>query len=336
MSVKKRTSKNNIRKNTSGNLIKKSVTKKLETKKAAVKKNVTRKTTTKKTSLFTNSVNRGVIGIIGGTGIYNFDGVEIIKEHKIKTPYGDPSDNVIETLVDGVTCFFLPRHGRNHLILPSEVNYAANIFALKSLGVKYIVSVSAVGSLKYEYAPGDFVLPDQFIDWTKGFRRRTFFGDGVVGHVSTALPVEKCLQKIITETCRELNIVHHVGGSYVCIEGPQFSSKAESNIYRSFGAGVIGMTNVPESYLAKEAGIAYSTVAMVTDYDCWKDEHCTLEEIQKVAAKNNLTARKLLLRLVPIIGKNPPAFTPENTFAIMTAQEKISKEKLQIIEVLLS
>lgn len=275
------------------------------------------------------------IGVIGGSGIYKLDGIEVVKEHKISTPYGAPSSDIIEAKINGTPFYFIPRHGKGHTFTPSEVNYRANIFALKSLGVEYIISVSAVGSLKEEYPPTTFVLVDQFIDWTKGQRERTFFNNGFVAHVSVAEPVEKKLQTMLVEACKEVGVKHGAGGSYICIEGPQFSSKAESNIYRSFGASVIGMTNVPEAYLAKEAGIAYATIAMVTDYDCWKEEHCTLEEIMKVMKTNNLNAQKVLLKVIPELHKNPFTFNKENTFAVLTKPEHMSAEQKHVLEVLI-
>jgi 5'-methylthioadenosine phosphorylase len=275
------------------------------------------------------------IGVIGGSGVYNLGSVKVIAEHKVDTPYGNPSSEIIEGEIDGHRVLFLPRHGKGHTLLPSEVNYRANIYALKSLGVQYTISISAVGSLKEEYPPTTFVLVDQFIDWTKGKRERTFFGNGIVGHVSTALPVEVSLQKFLANCCNELEIAHSVGGSYICIEGPQFSSKAESNIYRSFGADVIGMTNVPEAYLAKEAGMAFATVAMVTDYDCWKEEHCTLEEIMGYMKKNNEAAKKLIEYAIPKLSKNLPSFVKENTNAIMSSMDNLSSEQKIIISQLL-
>lgn len=274
------------------------------------------------------------VGVLGGSGIYTLEGIEIIKEHNVETPFGSPSDAVIEAKLDGETIYFLARHARGHKFLPHEVNYRANLFALKSLGVDVIVSVSAVGSLKEEHAPTDFVLPSQFIDWTKGKRERTFFGEGIVAHISSAYPVEKVLQDRIYKACQDNDVRAHKGGTYICIEGPQFSSRAESELYRSFGADVIGMTNVPEAYLAKEAGIAYATIAMVTDYDCWKDEHCTVEEIMKVMAKNNETAHRLLINLLPDLVKNPISFQKENQFGIMTPMENMTKEQRKWIEVL--
>lgn len=275
------------------------------------------------------------LGIIGGSGIYSLENIKIIEEHRVSTPFGTPSDAVIQAEVNGSECYFLPRHGRGHKILPHEVNYRANIFALKKLGVDIIVSVSAVGSLKEECAPTHFVLPDQFIDWTKGKRERTFFGDGIVAHVSTAYAVEKSLQERIYKHCKELGITTHQNGSYICIEGPQFSSRAESEIYRGFGASVIGMTNVPEAYLAKEAGMAYATIAMVTDYDCWKEEHCAVDEIMRVMGENNKKVQKLIVQLIPDLVKNPIIFQKENAVGVMTPKDVWTNEQKEWMEIIL-
>lgn len=275
-------------------------------------------------------------GFIGGSGLYHLDGVELIEEISVDTPFGSPSDKVLKLSLNGDEFFFLPRHGRAHSISPSELNYRANIYALKSLGVDVLVSVSAVGSLKEEHAPTDFVLVDQFIDWTKGLRKRTFFDEGVVGHVSCAYPVNDSLRNRISNVMDQTRIKFSNSGTYVCIEGPQFSSRAESELYRSFGADVIGMTNVPEAYLAKEAGMAYATVAMVTDYDCWKEEHCTLEEIMKVMGQNNKSAQELIRLLVPSLSKEPISFEKENAFAVVTKPENIGPQHKEILKVLQS
>ena len=275
------------------------------------------------------------IAVIGGSGVYKIEGIEVVKEHLVSTPFGNPSSEIIEAKLNGVSFYFLPRHGKHHSLTPTDVNYRANIFALKELGVEYLISVSAVGSLKEEYPPTTFVIVDQFIDWTKGKRERTFFNNGFVGHVSVADPVEKQLQKMIEEVCVDEGVKHGSGGSYICIEGPQFSTKAESNIYRSFGASVIGMTNVPEAYLAKEAGMAYASIAMVTDYDCWKEEHCTLEEIMKVMAINNQQVHAVLKKLVPKLKANQFSFKKENTFAILSKPEKLTPDQSRMIEVLM-
>lgn len=276
------------------------------------------------------------IAVIGGSGVYNFDKMDVVTDHIVETPYGHPSDNIVEIKVDGYTCFFLARHGKGHSISPSEVNYRANIYALKKLGINTVISVSAVGSLKDKHAPNNFVLPSQFIDWTKGLRARTFFEKGVVGHVSTAYPVNFDLQDRIADILESTDVKFHKGGSYVCIEGPQFSSRAESEIYRGFNADVIGMTNVPEAYLAKEAGMAYATVAMVTDYDCWKEEHCTVEDIMKVMKVNYVNAQKLIKELIPSLSEKPIVFEPENKFAVVTNPELISQEQKDIIDILVN
>lgn len=275
------------------------------------------------------------IAVIGGSGIYNIDAVEVVQEHQVKTPFGKPSSAILELKVEETHFYFVPRHGKGHTISPSEINYRANIYALKKLGVDTVVSVSAVGSLKEEHAPTHFVLPSQFIDWTKGLRERSFFTDGIVGHVSTAYPIEKSLQASIAKVLEDTDIKYSVGGSYVCIEGPQFSSRAESEIYRSFGADIIGMTNVPEAYLAKEAGMAYATVAMVTDYDCWKEEHCTVEEIMKVLKANYGSAQTLLVKLIPELAKNPISFEAENKYAVVTNPELLSDAQKEIIATLI-
>lgn len=280
--------------------------------------------------------NTSKVGVIGGSGVYQIDGIEIVAEHNVETPFGSPSDKVVEAKLEGSTFYFIPRHGRTHSILPSEVNYRANIYALKTFGVEYLISVSAVGSLKEELNPTRFVIVDQFIDWTKGKRERTFFGNGIIGHVSVANPVEPELKNLLALCCEEAQIDHSVGGSYLCIEGPQFSSRAESAIYRSFGASVIGMTNVPEAYLAKEAGMAYATVAMVTDYDCWKEEHCTVDEIMKVMGTNNTNAQKLLKIAIPKLVNNPFDFIKENHFGILTPIEVLDENQKEMIKVLKS
>lgn len=276
------------------------------------------------------------VAVIGGSGIYQLEKSKLIKKHPVETPYGKPSSDIYEVELDGRTFFFIPRHGEGHKYLPSEVNYRANLYALKSLGVNVVLSVSAVGSLQEEFAPGTFVLPGQFLDWTKGQRARSFFGEGMVGHVSTAYPIELNLRNRISKICSDLEIKYETGGTYVCIEGPQFSSRAESEIYRGFGCSVIGMTNVPEAYLAKEAGMAYATIAMVTDYDCWKDVHCSVDEILKVMSENIGKAKELVAKVIPDLVDNPIEFSPENEHAVMTKPELLTAQHQEILEVLLS
>ncbi|MBN2369844.1 MAG: S-methyl-5'-thioadenosine phosphorylase [Vicinamibacteria bacterium] len=246
---------------------------------------------------------RADYGIIGGTGLYDMDGLTDIHEAAVDTPFGPPSDRLLLGTLDGKRVAFLPRHGRGHRILPSELNSRANIFALKAIGVQWILSVSAVGSLKEAYAPQHIVIPDQLVDRTTR-RDATFFGRGIVAHVAFAHPFCMKLSRVLAEACAEAGATHHVGGSYVCIEGPQFSTRAESELYRAWGLDLVGMTNLPEARLAREAEMCYATLAMVTDYDCWHPEHdsVTVEQILTNLGKNAAMARAVLraaLRRLP-------------------------------------
>jgi 5'-methylthioadenosine phosphorylase len=227
------------------------------------------------------------IGIIGGSGLYSMPGFEQQEEAAIDTPFGRPSDNYVLGTLAGRKVAFLARHGRGHRISPSELNFRANLYGMKSLGVQRIISLSAVGSLKEEHRPQDFVIPDQFFDRTRG-RVSTFFGEGLVAHVSFADPICPELAKVVAGACRDAGVTVKEGGTYLCMEGPAFSTKAESNVYRSWGMDVIGMTNLQEAKLAREAEICYVTVAMVTDYDCWHPEHdaVTVEQIIANLVKN--------------------------------------------------
>jgi 5'-methylthioadenosine phosphorylase len=227
------------------------------------------------------------IGIIGGSGLYSMPGFSDVHEVEISTPFGAPSDPYVLGKLEGRNVAFLARHGRGHRILPTELNFRANIYGMKQLGVERILSLSAVGSLKEEHKPTDFVIPDQFFDRTKQ-RVSTFFGEGVVAHVSFADPVCGELGRVLKSACDGSKVTSKLGGTYLCMEGPQFSTKAESNIYRSWGMDVIGMTNLQEAKLAREAEICYATVAMVTDYDCWHPHHdsVTVEQIIGVLNKN--------------------------------------------------
>ena len=275
------------------------------------------------------------LAFIGGSGIYDIEGVEELDSIKISTPFGDPSDEIKKLSINDREFYFLPRHGRGHKITPSEINYRANIFALKSLGVNSAISISAVGSLTGELAPETFVIPNQFIDWTKGFRKRSFFGDGLVGHVSLAHPIHKPLAKFCQKTLENLKVKNYLGGTYICIEGPGFSTRAESLFYKDMGASIIGMTNVPESFLAKEAGISYVSISMVTDYDCWKEEHCTVEEIMKVMGTNSINAKKFVKEIVENF--NDADFEPpkDNQNAVVTDPSLFTNEHKAILEVLL-
>ena len=236
------------------------------------------------------------IAIIGGSGLYDIDNPSEAEEQNIVTPWGETSSSILKTKSGENEIFFLSRHGRGHLISPSEINYRANIYALKFLGVDWIISVSAVGSLKEEIVPGMIVLPDQFIDFTKQ-RKSTFFDEGIVAHVSMAKPISEKLSSHLADACKLLDINFKMGGTYDCIEGPQFSSLAESNFYRSLGADVIGMTNMPEAKLAREAEIWYSTLALSTDYDCWHEEHESVTVDQVIdTMNNNISNAKQILK----------------------------------------
>jgi 5'-methylthioadenosine phosphorylase len=236
-----------------------------------------------------------IIGVIGGSGLYAIEGLENIEERTLETPFGAPSDAYRLGTLGGKRVAFLARHGRGHRISPSELNFRANIYGFKSLGVERIISLSAVGSLKEEHKPLEFVLPDQFFDRTKG-RISTFFGEGLVAHVSFADPVCPELSKLVESACKQEGVPAKRGGTYLCMEGPAFSTKAESNVYRSWGMDVIGMTNLQEAKLAREAEICYVTVAMVTDYDCWHPDHdaVTVSEIIGNLQKNAANAEKVV------------------------------------------
>ncbi len=247
---------------------------------------------------------RADIGVIGGSGLYEMEGFTDVEELTLDTPFGPPSDHLVLGTLEGKSVAFLPRHGRGHRILPHELNYRANVYAMKQLGVQWILSVSAVGSLKKEYEPLHMVIPDQFIDRTQK-RQSTFFGRGLVAHVAFAHPFCPNLSRVMTAACAEAGATHHEGGSYVCIEGPQFSTRAESELYRTWGMDIIGMTNLQEARLAREAEICYATLAMITDYDCWHPDHdsVTAEQIIANLGKNADTARAVLrevLRRLPI------------------------------------
>lgn len=275
------------------------------------------------------------IGIIGGSGIYQIESGKILKEHKVETPYGPPSDSIFEVDIEGISCFFLPRHGRTHHLLPSEINFCANIFALKKLGVRYLFSISAVGSLKEDIPPRHFVIPHQFIDWTKGIRRRSFFGQGLVGHVSTAMPVDIKLSQLLGESCQDLLIPHYFGGTYICIEGPQFSSVAESKFYKTIGGDIVGMTNLPEAYLAKEAAIQYAALGMVTDFDSWRGSGTPFETILENMKQNTFVAKNLIVNVVKALSANPPSVNRENQGSILTSPSFWSNKHKEIVETLL-
>ena len=259
-----------------------------------------------------------LVGIIGGSGLYQMEGLQDAKEHSMQTPFGNPSDAIVTGTVSGVGVAFLARHGRGHRLLPTEVPYRANIHALKQLGVRYVLSVSAVGSLREDFKPLDMVLPDQFIDMTKR-RESSFFGNGAVAHVSMAQPVCALVSDALARAVRLVleaesaqtrgNITLHQGGTYVCMEGPQFSTQAESHWYRSMGAAIIGMTNMPEAKLAREAELCYCSVSMVTDFDCWHPGHdaVTVDSVIRVLLGNAQTARTLVAGLAGTITEDAQA-----------------------------
>ena len=264
-------------------------------------------------------MTQALVGIIGGSGLYQMDALQDAQEHVLDTPFGTPSDVLVTGNVHGVPAVFLARHARGHRLLPSEVPYRANIYAMKMLGVRYVLSVSAVGSLREEFKPLDMVLPDQFIDLTK-HRESTFFGQGAVAHVSMAQPVCPATAGVLASAVRKVlaaqppghdqnhELSLHEGGTYVCIEGPQFSSLAESNWYRSMGAGVIGMTNMPEAKLALEAQMAYATLAMVTDFDCWhpREAHVDAQMALANLMKNAGRAQQVVAEAIRLLGTAQP------------------------------
>ena len=276
------------------------------------------------------------IGIIGGSGLYAMPGLESVREERVETPFGSPSDAFVLGTLDGRSVAFLARHGRGHTILPSELNFRANIYAMKMLGVERILSVSAVGSLKEEHKPTDFVIPDQFIDRTFA-RVGTFFGDGVVGHVAFGNPVCKTVRDVFERACAEVGVVGKNGGTYVCMEGPQFSTRAESNLYRSWGSDVIGMTNLQEAKLAREAEICYATLAMVTDYDCWREGHddVTVEQVVAVLHQNADNGTKVVRAAIAAMpAERNCACVNALQYAILTDRKMIpetAKERLGLL-----
>lgn len=278
------------------------------------------------------------VGIIGGSGLYQIEGIEAVKEVALKTPFGAPSDKFITGELEGVPVVFLPRHAKGHRISPSEINYRANIYGMKKLGVEAIISVSACGSLKEEYKPMDFVIPDQFLDRTRKGRMDSFFTDGIVAHVAFASPISKEIADILERSAKKLNIKTHRGGTYVNMEGPQFSTKAESNLYRSWGMDIIGMTNLTEAKLAREAEISYATLAAVTDYDCWHPSHdsVTLEMVLDYLNKNVANAKAILKSAIIEVGKLKHFSASQALkFAIVTNPAMIPAKKKKDLEILI-
>ncbi len=287
-------------------------------------------------------MQKALIGVIGGSGLYQMDALQGAQEHDISTPYGKPSDSVVTGQVHGVAVAFLARHGRGHRLIPSEVPYRANIYALKQLGVRYLISFSAVGSLREDMRPLDMLLPDQFIDLTKR-RDSTFFGAGAVAHASLAQPVCPQLADILARAVGEVQLGEHSrlhrDGTYVCIEGPQFSTLAESRWYRSMGASVIGMTNMPEAKLAREAQMAYATLAMVTDFDCWhpREAHVTADAAIANLMKNAGHAQQIAASAIKILGQELPVSAAHTALqsALVTQPGAMSPDVLERLSVIL-
>ncbi len=276
------------------------------------------------------------IGVIGGSGLYEMDGLTRVKAVRVSTPFGAPSDAVMVGELGGTRVAFLSRHGRGHRLSPTEINYRANIFALKKLGVRRIISVSAVGSMKEALHPGHVVVPDQFFDHTKR-RVGTFFENGIVAHVALADPVCRDEARVLAESAKKCGAIVHEGGVYLCIEGPQFSTRGESRIFRQWGVDVIGMTNLPEAKLAREAAMCYATLAFVTDFDCWHPGHdaVTVDAVIATLLKNVSLARDVIRTAVPSLGGEPPcACASALDTAVITARDRIpaaARKRLAIL-----
>ena len=280
------------------------------------------------------------IGIIGGSGLYQMPELQNVREQRVETPFGSPSDAFIIGELEGVTVAFLPRHARGHKFLPTNVPYRANIYAMKLLGVEYILSISAVGSLQEQYEPTDMVIPDQFFDRTRArAKESTFFGEGIVGHVTFAHPVCDELGDILESSCKAVGVNVHRGGTYVCMEGPAFSTKAESNVYRQWGMDIIGMTNLQEAKLAREAEIAYATLALVTDYDCWHEAHdaVTIDMVVEYLNKNVRNAQMILKDAVQKVAakETPNQYRDAIKNAIFTAPDHWPAETAKKLEAII-
>jgi 5'-methylthioadenosine phosphorylase len=284
-----------------------------------------------------NSDMSASIGVIGGSGVYEIEGIQQLREIQVKTPFGDPSDTITVGVLNGVKCAFLPRHGKGHRLTPTEIPVRANIWALKSLGVEKILAVSACGSLKEEIPPKTFCIPDQIFDRTM-HRASSFFGDGVVAHVGIAEPFCECLRSMLRDGVAELSIPHTFGGTYVCMEGPQFSTKAESLVNRAHGFSIIGMTAATEAKLAREAEICYAVVGLVTDYDVWKEgEEVTVEKVLEVMAANVANAKKLVKNVIVKLAadKNPCGCHSALKYCVMTNPSVIPQATYNKLELLI-
>lgn len=283
-------------------------------------------------------MDKRTVGVIGGSGLYEMEGLEQIETVRLVTPFGDPSDEYVTGVMDGVKMVFLPRHGRGHRYLPSEVNYRANIYGMKKLGVERIISVSAVGSLKEEIVPGHIVIPDQFIDRTKGVRKDTFFGNGIVAHAGFADPVCARLSAALFAAAGDAGATAHKGGAYVCMEGPAFSTRAESFMYRGLDASVIGMTNLTEAKLAREAELCYGIIALSTDYDCWHDTHedVSVEAIIEIIRQNVAMAKNIIRHAVSrISSESGCACGSAMQYAVITDKKVIPERTKEDMDILI-
>jgi 5'-methylthioadenosine phosphorylase len=275
-----------------------------------------------------------MVGVIGGSGLYEMEGLEEVQTVSLKTPFGAPSDPFIVGRLEGVKIAFLPRHGKGHRISPSSLNFRANIFGMKKLGVQWIIGVSAVGSMKESIHPGEMVIPDQFIDRTTG-RVSTFFSDGIVGHVSFADPVCPALSEILLQAGKEVGATVQKGGTYICIEGPQFSTRAESKLYRSWGVDVIGMTNIPEAKLAREAEICYATLAFATDYDCWHETagDVSIGDVLRILAQSTKIAQSAIRNAVQKLPKRRECLcSTALQYALITGKKHIPEKTKKDLE----
>ncbi len=278
------------------------------------------------------------IAVIGGSGLYEIDGFQEDKHYEVETPFGDPSDSIVGGTLHGRTVYFLPRHGRGHTIAPHEINHRANIYALRTLGVRWIISAAAVGSLQERFEPRDVVLPAQFFDRSSQRADHTFFGSGVVAHISFAEPTSPNLRQLLAQTCSSLGKKYHSGGTYVQMDGPAFSTRAESETNRGLGFDIIGMTVLPEAKLAREAEIAFACMAMVTDYDCWRvtEDAVTVESVVAHLAANADTARDVLAHVIPRIPETPE-WPPHSALddAIVTPREHWSEDAIDRLQIIL-
>ena len=275
-----------------------------------------------------------IVGVIGGSGLYEMEGLEEVQTVTLKTPFGNPSDSFIVGRLEGVRIAFLPRHGKGHRIQPSSLNFRANIYGMKKLGVQWIIGVSAVGSMKESIHPGEMVIPNQFIDQTKG-RPNTFFSDGIVGHISFADPVCPNLSQILFKAGKEAGAKVHQNGTYLCIEGPQFSTRAESKLYRTWGVDIIGMTNLPEAKLAREAEICYSTLAFATDYDCWHEDagDVSIGDVLRILAQSTKIAKRAIRHAIKHLPEKRDCHCANALkYAMITGKKYISEKTKKDLE----